>query len=193
MIRIATLEDIPAILEIYAPYVRNTAYSFEYTVPTESEFIRRFEEITAQFPWLVWEEDGKVLGYAYGSLPFKRAAYQWACEVSIYLAPEAQGKGIGRRLYGALEHILFFQGYRVIYSVVTSENTHSLGFHAHLGYRKVAELPGCGVKFGRWQGTVWLEKRLDSVEIPTNPPQGWRSIVKNDKKYSDILDALPLF
>ena len=193
MIRIAMLEDVPAILEIYGPYVRDTAYSFEYTVPTQPEFIRRFEDITAQFPWLVWEEDGKVLGYAYGSLPFKRAAYQWDCEVSIYLAPQAQGKGIGRRLYGALEHILFFQGYRVIYSIVTSENTHSLGFHAHLGYRKVAELPGCGVKFGRWQGTVWLEKRLDSVGIPTNPPQDWRSIVKNDKKYSDILDALPLF
>lgn len=103
MIRFATEADIPAILDIYGPYVLNTAVSFEYTVPTLEEFTQRFRETTKQFPWLVWEESGKVLGYAYGSLPFGRAAYRWVCASSIYLAPQAQGKGIGRKLYSVLE------------------------------------------------------------------------------------------
>ena len=96
-IRQATVQDVPRILEIYGPYVKNTAISFEYTVPTIEDFTRRFLDITAQFPWLVWEENGVVLGYAYGSRPFERAAYQWSAEASIYLCPEACGKGIGKK------------------------------------------------------------------------------------------------
>ena len=121
MIRIATERDLPAILDIYGPYVQNTTASFEYTVPTLEEFTRRFEEITAQFPWLVWEEEGCVLGYAYGSAPFSRAAYRWSGESSIYLAPQAHGKGIGRQLYAVLEAMLKAQGYRKTYAIVTSE------------------------------------------------------------------------
>ena len=94
MIRFATQADLPAILDIYGPYVLHTAVSFEYSVPTLEEFTDRFRSITAQFPWLVWEEDGKILGYAYGSLPFGRAAYRWCSASSIYLAPEAQGRGM---------------------------------------------------------------------------------------------------
>ena len=111
-VRLATAQDIPRILEIYEPYVKNTAISFEYAVPTLEEFTQRFSKITAQFPWLVWEENGVVLGYAYGSLPFERAAYQWSAEASIYLCPEAWGKGIGKKLYAALEALLRQQGYR---------------------------------------------------------------------------------
>ena len=133
MIRIATPEDLPQILAIYGPYVRDTTHSFEYEIPTMAAFARRFEDITAQFPWLVWEENGKVLGYAYGSLPFSRAAYRWSCEASIYLAPQAQGKGIGRRLYAALEEILKRQGYQKVYAIITQENTGSIAFPEKLG------------------------------------------------------------
>ena len=83
-IRPATVQDIPRILEIYAPYIQNTAISFEYTVPDLEEFTQRFLKITNPFPWLVWEENGTVFGYAYGSLPFERAAYQWSASASIY-------------------------------------------------------------------------------------------------------------
>ena len=96
-IRPANIADLPRILEIYGPYVENTAISFEYTVPALEAFTQRFLDITAQFPWLVWEEEGAVLGYAYGSAPFERAAYQWSAEASIYLCPEACGRGIGRK------------------------------------------------------------------------------------------------
>ncbi len=192
MIRIATVQDIPAMLAIYGPYIQNTAYSFEYTVPTEVEFTKRFLCYTAQMPWLVWEENGAVLGYAYGSLPFDRAAYQWCGEVSIYLAPETQGRGIGRKLYAVLEDIMWSQGYRVLYSLITTENTGSLAFHEKLGYRKFAEFPNCGFKFGRWLGIIWMEKRSNSVDSPIIPPVPWRSIVDNDEKLTNILDKLSI-
>lgn len=192
MIRIATKEDIPAILEIYAPYIQNTTYTFEYTVPTAEEFTARFERITAQFPWLVWEENSRVLGYAYGSAPFDRAAYSWCGEVSIYLASEIQGKGIGRQLYTALEALMWRQGYRVIYSLITSENTGSVRFHERLGYSHSFECKNCGLKFGRWLGVIWMEKRKDFVEIPSTPPLPLRSVVENDRKLKDILANLSL-
>ena len=99
MIRAATIKDVPEILDIYAPYILNTAITFEYDVPSLSEFEQRFSSISNDHPWLVWEEDGTILGYAYGEKAFVRAAYQWAADLAIYLRPEAQGKGIGRKLY----------------------------------------------------------------------------------------------
>ena len=114
MIRPATEQDVPEILSIYAPYVENSTATFEYDVPCRRSFLQRFYDITAQFPWLVWEEDGCVVGYAYGSLPFERAAYSWCCEVSVYVAPQAHGRGIGKKLYAVLEEIMWRQGYRTI-------------------------------------------------------------------------------
>ena len=108
MIRIAEETDVPAILAIYAPYILRTTVTFEYEVPTEEAFLERFRAVTARYPWLVWEEDGQVLGYAHGSAPFERAAFRWSCEASVYLRPDARGRGIGRKLYGALEKILAF-------------------------------------------------------------------------------------
>lgn len=192
MIRIAKESDIPEMLAIYGPYVENTAYSFEYTVPTREVFTQRFQNYTRQMPWLVWEEEGRVLGYAYGSLPFQRAAYAWCGEVSIYLAPEIQGKGIGRAMYAALEEIMWRQGYRVIYSLITTENKGSLAFHEKLGYTHTSVFPNCGYKFGRWLGIVWMEKRSTAVDAPTCPPEPWRRVVDSDRKLSEILDTLSL-
>lgn len=169
-IRPATAQDVPRILEIYAPYVETTAISFEYTVPTLEVFTQRFLSIAAKFPWLVWEEDGSVLGYAYGSLPFERAAYQWSAEASIYLCPEAQGKGIGRKLYTALEDILRQQGYRKVYAIITTANEASVAFHEAVGYRHTATFPDCGYKFGTWYGTIWMEKDLNTWPAPPKTP-----------------------
>ena len=192
MIRIATEKDIPAILAIYGPYVEDTTVSFEYTVPTEDAFLERFRSITAQFPWLVWEEEGKVLGYAYGSPPYARAAYGWCAEPSVYLAPQAHRRGIGTALYAALEKILALQGYQVLYALVTSENEVSMAFHGKNGYFIRAGFPECAYKFGRVLGVTWLEKRLKSVETPSAPPVSWREIVSNDQISADILDSLTL-
>ena len=192
MIRLATEADLPEILEIYGPYILNTTASFEYTVPSLEEFTARFRGITAHFPWLVWEEAGTILGYAYASHPFHRAAYRWCAESSIYLLPSAQGRGIGKRLQLTLEEILKLQGYGVLYAVITSENTASLAFHERLGYTVTAELPGCGYKFGRNLGITWLEKRFFSDVFPSNFPVDYGCVVKNANFFLHILAKIPL-
>ena len=184
MIRIATEQDIPAMLAIYAPYVENTTYSFEYTPPTPEAFTQRFATYTTQCPWLVWEENGRVMGYAYGSLPFERAAYAWCAEVSIYLCPEAQGKGIGKKLYAAVEEILWRQGYRIIYALITTENEISLRFHEKRGFRTIGEFPHCGIKFHKLYSVVWMEKVLNRGEIPNNFPKPVHQIVNVDRFFS---------
>ena len=183
MIRFAKEEDLPQILEIYGPYVLNTCYSFEYNVPTLEEFTQRFREITRQFPWLVWEENGLVLGYAYGSAPFSRDAYRWSAESSIYLAPEAQGKGIGRKLYAALEELLTAQGYHKTYAIITTANEPSLAFHKAVGFRFVASMPECGYKFGQLHGITWMEKILTFHTFYDRFPRLIREIVNTYRKF----------
>ena len=192
MIRIATEADVPQMLAIYAPYILNTTHTFEYDVPTETEFLQRFRALTVQFPWLVWEEAGKILGYAYGSAPFERAAYRWCAEDSIYLLPEAQGKGIGSKLCLALEKVLFYQGYLRIYALITAENSGSVAFHKKLGYTVRGEMPHAGIKFGRRIGVIWMDKSSNSVDIPSSFPKPWQSIMQDNQTFSDILDILSL-
>ena len=192
MIRIALESDVPAMLAIYAPYVENTTVSFEYDVPSPETFLQRFREITRQFPWLVWEEDGRVLGYAYAARPFERAGYSWCAEPSIYLHDDARGRKIGQKLYAILEEILKKQGYCVSYALITSENLTSLRFHEKCGYSTVAVFPDCGRKFGRWLGLHWMEKRLIISENPSTFPIPWLSIVQDAESFGDILDSFSL-
>lgn len=192
MIRIATENDLPAILEIYRPYVEQTTASFEYVTPSVEDFTRRFCQITEKYPWLVWEEDGQVLGYAYGSAPFERAGYAWSAEPSIYVRGDCQGRGIGRKLYGALEQLLFAMGYRVLYAIVTDENRGSVAFHTALGYRQVAHLKNCAWKFGRALGIFYLEKRVEFVDSPSENPVKWSTFVENAGKVAKILDKMTL-
>ena len=192
MIRAAEKWDVVPILDIYAPYVRETTFTFEYEVPTPEAFLARFEGITRDFPWLVWEEAGAVLGYAYASLPFERAAYAWCAEPSIYLRRDARGRGAGKRLYAVLENLLQAMGYVVSFAIITGENAPSLAFHRANGYVPCGKMIKCGQKFGRWLDVCWLEKRLNSVEIPRNPPVAWREFRENRQKISDILGKMSL-
>ena len=192
MLRIATEADVPEILNIYGPYVLTSTATFEYTVPSPEEFTRRFHSITARFPWLVYEEAGEILGYAYASAPFTRAAYAWCAEPSVYLRPDARGRGIGRELYRALEAILKYQGFQLLYALVTGENTASLSFHRALGYETLAVFPDCGFKFGRWLDLNWLQKRLTPVEIPSKAPVAWAEICQDAQNFTEILGKLSL-
>jgi len=192
MIRIATTADIPAILEVYAPYIEKSTATFEYDVPCLRSFTQRFLAITEKFPWLVWEENGKVLGYAYASAPYERAAFSWCAEPSVYLRPDARGRGIGRRLYAALEAILKDQGYQVLYALITDENVASIRFHERSGYVQKVHFPDCGFKFGKWLGLVWMEKRLTSVEIPNSFPVPFGKYCQDVQRNCDILDNLSL-
>ena len=192
MIRIATEADVPAILDIYAPYVTDTTITFEYAVPAMDAFLLRFRNIIRDFPWLVWEEDGEILGYAYACRPFERAAYSWCAEPSIYLRSEIRGRGIGAKLYLALEEILKLQGYHVLLALITGENLPSLRFHEKLGYAVSGELKNSGFKFGRWCSVFWLEKRIRIVENPMDFPTSWGQIGQYNQNVCDILYNLSL-
>lgn len=191
-IRLAAEADLPQILAIYAPYVENTTISFEFAPPTPEEFRQRFLRISGRFPWLVWEENGEILGYTYACAPFERAAYQWCCEPSIYLRPDAQGRGIGKKLYTALEKLLTLQGFRLSYAIITSENTHSLAFHQQMGYDVLAHFPDCGYKHGRHLGVTWMQKKLISAELPMNFPISFPEFMQNAENAQNILAILSL-
>lgn len=126
----------PASWEIYAPYVTGTIVSFEYDVPTVEEFARRIQDTTARFPYLVWEEDGALLGYAYAHPYAARPAYQWSAELTVYLRQGAARQGLGSRLYGALFDLLRLQGVRTVYGCVTA------GERPQRGVPPGAGLPG---------------------------------------------------
>ncbi len=172
-IRDARRSDVPAMLAIYAPFVEHTAVSFEYDVPTEAEFARRLEEHQAAFPWLVCEENGRVMGYAYAGRAFERAAYGWNAEISCYLAPELRGRGVGRRLYARIEEILTRLGYYKLFAVVTSANAPSVAFHRALGFRDAACFRNVGYKQGGWYDVLWLEKTLCDRPEPQCLPQNY--------------------
>lgn len=192
MIRPATEKDLPEILAIYAPYVETSTATFEYDVPCLKTFTQRFFAYTAQFPWLVYEEEDRLLGYAYASAPFERAAFRWCAEPSVYLRPEARGRNIARQLYTVLEAILQMQGYQVLYALITDENKPSLRFHEKMGYTTVGNFPRCGYKFQRWLGLIWMEKPLKIVENPSAFPRPWVSIVQDAERFTNFLDSLSL-
>lgn len=159
-IREAVPGDAPALLDIYAPYIRDTVITFECDVPTAEEFAARIEETAALHPYLVCERDGQIIGYAYAHRIRERAAYDWAAELSIYLAPEAQGQGVGTALYRCLIDLLEQQRLRILYGCVTLPNEKSQKLHEKLGFSLVGVWHGSGWKFDGWHDVGWFEKRL---------------------------------
>lgn len=181
VIRNATADDAPRLLEIYAYYVEHTAITFEYDVPTLSEFRRRIENTTKKYPYLVIEQDGVIQGYAYAGAFVGRAAYDWSCELSIYLDCNAHKRGFGKKLYEALENELRGMGILNLYACIgypIAEDEYltknSAEFHAHLGFAKVGEFHHCGYKFGRWYDMIWMEKMIGTHANP-QPPVRFRT------------------
>ena len=160
-IRLAKKSDAAALLAIYAPYVENTAITFEYEVPTIEDFANRIEKTLGKYPFLVAEEDGLILGYAYASTYYARAAYDWAVELSVYVSQDTRGKGVGSKLYDELEGLLDQMGYMHFLACISLPNEDSLAFHAKRGYQQVAHFPKIGYKFERWHDIVWLQKSLE--------------------------------
>lgn len=184
----ATKADVPAILRIYAPYVRESTYTFEYEAPSQEEFESRFEKISARHPWIVWEEQGVILGYAYASEAFSRAAYSWDADLSVYLDRNARGLGIGSRLCGCIEELVCCQGYHNLYAIITGENEASRRFHEKRGYVLQGTLEKAGYKMGRWIDVHWYAKRLRGEDDPGARPENF--VCDHDarmilKKYSE--------
>jgi phosphinothricin acetyltransferase len=168
-VRDATGDDAEACAAIYAPYVTDTVITFEYEPPSAEEMARRIAASQRAHAWLVLEEDGRVVGYAYAG-PFKeRAAYRWSAEVSIYLEPGRRRSGSGRLLYEALFARLAERGYRTLVAVMTLPNEASEGLHRALGFEPVGTLRGVGWKHGQWRDVAWAQRRLAPGDGP--PPE----------------------
>ena len=168
-LRAASEKDAEALLAIYAPYVRDTAITFEYEVPSPEGFRRRIRQTLEKYPYFCLEGEEGLAGYAYAG-PFRsRRAYQWIAETSVYLAPWARKRGWGRLLCESLEEACRRMGLVSLYACITVPHGvsdpfvtgDSADFHAHLGYRELARFPGSGSKFGRWYDTVIMEKPLN--------------------------------
>ena len=164
-IRAAVPDDAPKLLKIYEPYVTKTAVSFEWDVPGVQEFQTRIQNTLKKYPYLVAECNGDILGYAYTGAFVGRAAYSWAAETSIYLREDQRRRGIGRKLYEAIERISRDQNILNLYACIgfpekedeyLTEN--SAQFHAHMGYKVAGKFYNCGYKFGRWYHMIWMEK-----------------------------------
>jgi L-amino acid N-acyltransferase YncA len=171
-IRSATIADAQSLLDIYTYYVLHTPITFETEIPTIEDFSERIRTISSRYPYLVAEEAGRILGYAYATAYKGRAAYDWTVEVTVYLDQSAQAKGIGTALYDALENILKAQHIVNLTACITGGNQQSEGFHQKRGYQRVADFKKVGYKFNQWHDVIWMQKIVQEFpeEVPPFQP-----------------------
>ena len=160
MLRPVTVADAAELVSIYAPYVEQTAVTYEYEVPSVEEFQGRIANTIKNYPYLAAVENGVILGYAYASAFHPRAAFRWTAEVTVYLRKEAHGRGIGRMLYEALEEKLKQQNVQTAIALIADPNPESVAFHEKMGYRVAGRLTNCAYKLGQWRGMYYMEKFL---------------------------------
>lgn len=175
-IRIAAIDDAEAIREIYAPYVLNTAVSFEYKVPSVEEFRKRIKNTLAEYPYLVAVENGMIVGYAYAGVFHARAAYKHCVELSIYIKQDYKCHGVGRHLYQRLEELLIKQNIYSVHACIAvpdGEDEHltddSEKFHKRMGFEIAGRHERCGYKLGKWYSVIWMDKVIGVR--PDNPPE----------------------
>jgi L-amino acid N-acyltransferase YncA len=169
VVRDARPSDAAACAAIYAPYVTGTAITFETEPPSEDEFAARIETASSSYAWLVLEDEGRVVGYAYGGRFHARPAYRWACEVSVYLETGRRRTGGGRALYQALLARLRERGFRIAIAGMTLPNEASVGLHEALGFEPVGTYRRIGYKLGGWHDVAWMQRRL--LDEDGEPPE----------------------
>ncbi len=181
-IRPATLEDAGRILEIYSYYIKHTAVTFEYEVPSLSDFQERMQGIMERYPYLVIEDQGVIMGYCYASAFHPRAAYSWCSELSIYLDKDARRCGMGRMLYEKIESILKDMGITNLYACIgfpEQEDEYltkdSEKFHQKLGFTTIGNFSRCGYKFHTWYGMIWMEKMIGAHKSDQTPVTWYRN------------------
>lgn len=171
IVRDATAADGAGCAAIYAPYVRETTVSFELVPPTPEQMAERIAAAQARHAWLVLEEDGRVVGYAYANRFSARPAYRWSVEVSIYLDRDRHRTGGGRRLYEALLERLAERGYRRAMAGMSLPNDASVAFHRALGFEPVGTYRRVGWKQGAWRDVAWVQRTIGDAADPPDEPQ----------------------
>ncbi len=166
-IRSAVEADAAALLAIYRPFVESTAVSFETVVPTVEEFADRIAKALTGWQWLVAEQDGQCIGYAYGSSHRQRQAYRWSVEVSAYVHPNHHRRGVGRALYLRLLEELAQKGFCNAYAGTTLPNEGSVALHRAVGFEFIGVFKAVGRKFGTWHDVAWFQRVLRD-----SPPSG---------------------
>lgn len=176
-VRVADPGDGAAVAAVYAPYVEETAISFELTPPAGAEMKRRIAERLPTHPWLVAELGGRVVGYAYAGRFRPRSAYDWAVEVTVYADRTVHGRGVGKTLYRALLSILTRQGFVSAYAIIALPNSASVALHESLGFDFVGVLPAVGWKLGAWHDDGIWHRALRPATGELAPPipfDAWR-------------------
>ncbi|MFZ4652508.1 MAG: arsinothricin resistance N-acetyltransferase ArsN1 family B [Rubrivivax sp.] len=169
-LRTARPEDAQAILDIYAPVVRDTAISFEVEPPSLAAMRERISATTATYPWLVSvDAAGTVDGYVYATRHKERAAYRWSVEVTAYVRHDARGRGVGRRLYTRLLQELAALGYHQAFAVIVLPNAGSVALHEAVGFEPVGVCRRAGYKLGRWWDVGWWQAQVQPLELPGEP------------------------
>mgnify|MGYP000687049952 FL=1 len=193
-IRLATVEDLARIQEIYRPYVEqeDIVVNSEHRVPTLEELKERFDLITKDFPWLVCEIDGVVAAYAYAGKPFKREGYKWNAEVSVYADGKYHGRRLASALYECLLELLKVQGYYNVYACILSINEKSMKFHEKYGFEVMCVFPKSVYKYDKWMDVIWMNKTLQEFKNDVkNPVSIWdldKGLVENIfNKNEDII------
>jgi phosphinothricin acetyltransferase len=171
LIRIATGDDAAPILDIYAPYIANTSYTFETEIPSIDSFRERIITYLQTWPWLVCEINGIVAGYAYASKHRERIAYQWSTECSVYIHDDFQRAGVAMALYTALIDILKYQDFRNLYAVINLPNDKSVRFHEKMSFKYFATYENVGYKLGRWKNVGWWQLKLNEYTNEPSPPR----------------------
>jgi phosphinothricin acetyltransferase len=179
IIRLATPDDADPIQAIYAPIVRDTVISFEVEPPSVGQMRQRVVETLAHYPWLVCDDRGQVLGYAYGSKHRERAAYQWSADVSVYVHAAARRRGVGRALYTSLFQILALQGFYNAYAGVTLPNPASVGLHEAVGFTPVGVYRTVGFKLGGWHDVGWWQRPLREPAANPEPPRALPTVARD--------------
>ena len=162
--RLAKIDDAEKLVEIYAPYVKNTNITFEYEVPTIDEFKQRITKIMSKFPYIVACIGDEIVGYTYASTFRERQAYNWCVETSIYINEKYQGRKIGEILYTKLEAILKLQNITNLVASITYPNPQSIVFHEKFNYKKIAHFTKCGYKQNYWYDMIFMEKVINKHE-----------------------------
>lgn len=173
VIRGATVQDAAACAAIYSPYVKSTAITFELDAPTEGEMAARISAASSTHAWLIAEEESThdVLGYAYAGSFHPREAYRFSCSASVYLAPQAMGRGLGKALYVQLIEALRRKGYYQVFGLIAQPNEASNALHTKLGFEVVGEVKRCGWKLGKWWDVRWYQLGLQQEGGESGEPK----------------------